>query len=85
MALTIVENSDLNKRENHPVYLCCLAALVMQQLVQHRELGLSSPRQLVRCETARHILSLQLSSYQDVEPIHSATVNSLDIDAVERR
>jgi len=61
------------------------AAIVMLQLLQHREAGISLPRELVRCETARRVLSLQLSKYQDVEPIHSATVNSLDLDPVEQR
>jgi len=67
----------------------CLAtvlfAAVMLQLLQHRESGLSYPRQLARCETARRILTLQLSKYQDVESIHSATVNCLDVDPVEQR
>jgi len=57
----------------------------MLQLLQHRELGVTAPRQLVRCETARRILNLQLSSYQDVEPVHSATVNTLDLDPVDQR
>jgi len=57
----------------------------MLQLVQHRETGVSLPRQLVRCETARRVLSLQLSKYQDVEPVHSATVNALDLDPIEQR
>jgi len=62
-----------------------LLATAMLQLMQQRELGLSLPRQLVRCETARRMLELELSKYQDVEPIHSATVNSLDVDPVEQR
>jgi len=57
----------------------------MLQLVQHRELGMSPSRQLVRCETARRVLSLQLSKYQDIEPVHSATVSSLDLDPIDQR
>jgi len=57
----------------------------MLQLLQHRELGLAPSRQLVRCETARRLLTLQLSNYQDVEHVHSATINSLDIDSIEQR
>jgi len=57
----------------------------MLQLMQQREIGISPSRYLVRCETARRLLSLELSKYQDVEPVHSATVNTLDIDPVEQR
>ena len=62
-----------------------LLAAAMLHLVQDRELGLSPPRQLVRCETARRLLTLELSKYQDIEPIHSSTVNSLDLDPIEQR
>ena len=71
------------------LYICCLVEDIlvsaMLQLLRHRELGQSPPRELVRCETARRLLTLQLSKYQDVEPVHSTSVNSLDLDPVEQR
>jgi hypothetical protein len=57
----------------------------MLQILQYREWGHDNPRRIVRSEAARRAVSLDLSKYQDLEPIHTAGINSLDIDPVEQR
>jgi DNA excision repair protein ERCC-8 len=60
-------------------------AAEMLQILERREQGRHRPHHIVWTQTARRSISLELSKYQDVEPLHTAGVNSLDIDPVEQR
>jgi hypothetical protein len=57
----------------------------MLHLLETREKGSTKPISIVRRETARRSLALQLSKYQDAELFHNAGVNTLDIDLIEQR
>ena len=60
----------------------------MLKLLARRERGADvggSSAGVTRTESSRRMTSLHLSKYQDFEPVHSAGVNSLDLDSVECR
>ena len=50
-----------------------------------RELGADNPLLLLRAETTRRAYSLDVSRHYDVQSVHPAGVNTLDIDPVETR
>lgn len=57
----------------------------MLRFVTAREIGSILPSYLVKVETTRRIFSVELSTHFDVQKIHDAAINSLDIDLVEDR
>jgi len=57
----------------------------MIRLFSGREIGDIKPIEFYRTETSRRVSNLQLSVTKDVEKIFAGTINSLDLDLVERR
>ncbi|RUP45222.1 hypothetical protein BC936DRAFT_148458 [Jimgerdemannia flammicorona] len=62
-----------------------LRDLVMNQFLLARELGLDPPSILKTAEITRRVYAIDLSPTKDVTRTHQASVNCLDIEAVESR
>ena len=57
----------------------------MLNFLAARENGSHDYQAIRRAECTRRAFSLELSKHFDVEKIHSAGINSLDVDPVEYR
>lgn len=57
----------------------------MLKRLERREHGIVSPAQIYQAESSRRARCLHLSKYFDVQRVHAAGINSLDLDPVEHR
>lgn len=56
----------------------------MLRFLNRRERGVSDPLEFYRAETTRRVYNIRLSDY-DVEKLFQGSVNTLDLDLIEKR
>lgn len=55
----------------------------MIRLIDNVRTGIADPRALVCRESTKRSYQLQLSKHRDVEDVHTAGINTLDVDSIE--
>ena len=55
----------------------------MIQFLENVRAGILEPRALIRAESTKRSYNLQLCKHRDIENVHTAGVNALDVDSME--